>query len=35
MKRRVISFRKRKLDWVIVFFFLLNLFFTTYVVDIE
>ena len=35
MKRMVIPYRKRKLDWLIVFFFLLNLFFITYVVDIE
>jgi hypothetical protein len=35
MNSKVISFRKRKLDWLILFFFLLNLFFITYVVDFE
>lgn len=33
--RNAIPFSRRKLDWVIVFFFLFNLFFITYNVDIE
>ncbi len=35
MKRTVIPYRQRKLDWIIVAFFLLNFCFITYVVDIE
>jgi hypothetical protein len=35
MERITIPFSRRKLDWVIVIFFLINLIFITYVVDIE
>src|SRR5690242_20645816 len=35
MDRTVIPFRQRKLDWLFVFFFVINLGFITYVVDIE
>ena len=35
MDKTVIPLQQRKLDWLIVFFFLLNLFFITYIVDIE
>ena len=35
MNRTVIPYRQRKLDWLIVFFFLVNLGFITYGVDIE
>ncbi len=35
MERRTIPFRQRRLDWLFVSFFLINLFFITYVVDLE
>jgi hypothetical protein len=35
MRANTIPFRRRKIDWVIVLFFLINLFFITYIVDIE
>ena len=35
MDRIIVPFRQRKLDWIFVGFFLINLFFITYVVDIE
>jgi hypothetical protein len=35
MDHRTIPFSQRKVDWFIVGFFLINLFFITYIVDIE
>jgi hypothetical protein len=35
MNRVVIPFRQRRLDWLFVFFFVINFFFITYVVDLE
>jgi EXPERA (EXPanded EBP superfamily) len=34
-KRRVIPLRRRKVDWILLAFFAVNLFFITYFVDIE
>ncbi len=35
MKRIIIPFRQRRLDWLFVAFFVINFFFITYVVDLE
>lgn len=35
MDHNTIPFKQRKLDWIFVGFFLINLFFITYIVDIE
>jgi hypothetical protein len=35
MNKKTIPFRRRKRDWLFVGFFLINLFFITYIVDIE
>ena len=35
MNRTPIPFRQRRLDWLFVFFFVINFFFITYVVDLE
>ena len=35
MEYRTIPFSQRKVDWIFVSFFLINLFFITYIVDIE
>ncbi len=35
MGSNVLPFSQRKLDWVFVGFFLINLYFITYIVDIE
>ncbi len=35
MEQRVLPFLQRRMDWIFVGFFLINLFFITYVVDIE
>lgn len=35
MNRTPIPFRQRRLDWLFIFFFLINFFFITYVVDLE
>jgi hypothetical protein len=35
MNRKTIPLRQRKLDWLFILFFMINLFFITYVVDIE
>ncbi len=35
MEQNIVPFSQRKVDWIFVGFFLINLFFITYVVDIE
>ena len=35
MQHNTIPFSQRKVDWIFVGFFLINLFFITYIVDIE
>jgi hypothetical protein len=35
MERKLIPFSQRRVDWIFVVFFLINLFFITYIVDIE
>jgi hypothetical protein len=35
MESNVLPFSRRKLDWIFVAFFLINLYFVTYIVDIE
>jgi hypothetical protein len=35
MDRKPIPFRQRRLDWLLIAFFLINFFFITYVVDLE
>jgi len=35
MQHEIIPFTRRKIDWVFVVFFLINLFFITYIVDVE
>ena len=35
MENKTIPFSQRRVDWIFVSFFLINLFFITYIVDLE